>query len=50
MRVRIGPPIVVPAGTHDRERLQVLTDEVMRAIAAMLPPEYRGVYGGGTPE
>jgi 1-acyl-sn-glycerol-3-phosphate acyltransferase len=45
VRVRIGPPIVLPTGAHDRQRLQELSDEVMRAIAAMLPPEYRGVYG-----
>jgi 1-acyl-sn-glycerol-3-phosphate acyltransferase len=46
VRVRVGPPIVLPAGAHSRERLEACTEEVMRAIAAMLPPEYRGVYGG----
>jgi 1-acyl-sn-glycerol-3-phosphate acyltransferase len=45
VRVRIGPPLTLPPGPHDRERLQALTDEVMRAIAAMLPTAYRGVYG-----
>ena len=44
VRVRIGPQIQLPPGPHDRERLEGYTDEVMRAIAAMLPPEYRGAY------
>jgi len=44
VRVRIGPPIVVPAAPVDRATLQARTDELMRAIAEMLPPEYRGVY------
>jgi 1-acyl-sn-glycerol-3-phosphate acyltransferase len=44
VRVRIGPPIAVPAGPLGRATLQARTDELMRAIAAMLPPEYRGVY------
>jgi 1-acyl-sn-glycerol-3-phosphate acyltransferase len=48
VRVRIGPPIELPPGVHDRDRLQAYTDEVMRAIAAMLPPEYRGVYAEPT--
>jgi len=46
VRVRIGAPIRLPAGPHDRAALEALTDEVMRSIAALLPPEYRGVYGG----
>jgi 1-acyl-sn-glycerol-3-phosphate acyltransferase len=44
VRVRIGRPVEVPAGTHSRERLQAQADDLMRTIAAMLPPEYRGVY------
>jgi 1-acyl-sn-glycerol-3-phosphate acyltransferase len=44
VRVRVGPPVHLPAGTHSRERLQAYTDELMSTIAAMLPPEYRGVY------
>lgn len=43
--VRIGRPLRLPAGPHDRARLEALTDEAMHAIAALLPPEYRGVYG-----
>lgn len=44
VRIRIGPAMELPGGAHDRERLQTYTDDVMRAIAAMLPEEYRGVY------
>jgi 1-acyl-sn-glycerol-3-phosphate acyltransferase len=44
VRVRIGPPIAPPPGPHDRRSLQACTDGVMRTIAAMLPPDYRGVY------
>ena len=29
---------------HDAERLEQATDEIMCRIAALLPPEYRGVY------
>jgi len=45
VRVRVGPALSLPAGPHDRASLDALTDEVMHAIAALLPPEYRGVYG-----
>jgi 1-acyl-sn-glycerol-3-phosphate acyltransferase len=44
VRARVGPPIVLPQGPHDRRSLQELTDGVMRVIAGMLPPQYRGVY------
>jgi len=49
VRVRIGPPITLPPGPHDRRSLQALTDDVMRVIASMLPPEYRGVYAEASP-
>jgi 1-acyl-sn-glycerol-3-phosphate acyltransferase len=45
VRVRVGPPIVLPPGPHDRRSLQAMTDGVMRVVASMLPEEYRGVYG-----
>jgi 1-acyl-sn-glycerol-3-phosphate acyltransferase len=45
VRVRVGPPIELPPGPHDRRALQELTDGVMRVVASMLPAEYRGVYG-----
>lgn len=41
--VSFGPPRKL-----DRKRgIEAASDELMRAIAAMLPPEYRGVYGVG---
>jgi 1-acyl-sn-glycerol-3-phosphate acyltransferase len=54
-----GNPIVFkPRGAKiTREDIDETTDQVMRSIAAMLPPEYRGVYaeqppitGGATAE
>jgi len=50
VRVQVGPPIVLPGGPHDRRSLQALTDGVMRSVASMLPPAYRGVYGQPPPE
>lgn len=50
VRVQVGRPITLPAGRHDRRSLQALTDDVMRVVASMLPPEYRGVYGGPWPD
>jgi len=43
--VTIGKPFVLrQAGKIDRDAIQVATKTVMTAIAAMLPPEYRGVW------
>jgi 1-acyl-sn-glycerol-3-phosphate acyltransferase len=44
VRVRVGAPIVLPPGPHDRRSLQEQTDGVMRVVASMLPTRYRGVY------
>ncbi len=46
LSLRIGKPILLPAlGSENRSaNLRNNTDEVMCHIAAMLPPEYRGVY------
>jgi 1-acyl-sn-glycerol-3-phosphate acyltransferase len=48
IRMRIGEPIVLPPlegkGTSRRELRQRNADLVMFRIAALLPPEYRGVY------
>lgn len=46
VRVVYGEPITLQAGSERRRRddLQQGIDTVMRAIAALLPPEYRGVY------
>ena len=37
------PPITV-RGSHRRQALQANTDFLMRNLAALLPPDYRGVY------
>lgn len=44
--INIGMPIEMPPiERKDRDQvLQILTDEIMYQIAAMLPPEHRGVY------
>jgi 1-acyl-sn-glycerol-3-phosphate acyltransferase len=41
--VRYGPPRRLQRGGRDAEAVM---DDLMREIAAMLPPRYRGVYGG----
>jgi len=47
--VTIGVPFNphTPDGKLARDQRNQLTDEIMRRIAALLPPEYRGVYAGG---
>ncbi|MBI2939657.1 MAG: 1-acyl-sn-glycerol-3-phosphate acyltransferase [Chloroflexi bacterium] len=47
VQVRIGEPFAFrsEAGGLSRERLVELTDQMMAAIAALLPPERRGTYG-----
>lgn len=43
--VTIGEPFYLPAkGRGVRPDLQAATDRIMLAIAALLPPEYQGVY------
>jgi 1-acyl-sn-glycerol-3-phosphate acyltransferase len=44
VHVRIGTPLRFPPGDVDGLHLRAYTDEVMRAIAELLPPEYRGAY------
>jgi 1-acyl-sn-glycerol-3-phosphate acyltransferase len=45
IRVVIGEPFVLPPVARiDAAAAQQGTDEIMRHIAALLPPEYRGVY------
>lgn len=46
IQVRIGPPIHLPSFSRDNreEDLQLQTEEIMCQIAALLPPDYRGVY------
>jgi 1-acyl-sn-glycerol-3-phosphate acyltransferase len=49
MTVTIGKPFTLPPyqskGSARREQLAEATDEIMYRLAALLPPEYRGVYG-----
>jgi 1-acyl-sn-glycerol-3-phosphate acyltransferase len=49
--VSYGKPLLLaPKGKKiTREDIEDATNEVMRHIAAMMPPEYRGMYGEGTP-
>lgn len=44
-RVAIGQPFTVgPLARHDKAALAAAGDRIMREIAALLPPEYRGDY------
>ena len=45
----IGKPFNLPPaeGKSTREQRQQMIDFIMRKIAALLPPEYHGVYAGG---
>jgi len=47
--VTIGKPFnpSFTEGRPPKEQRQLLMKEMMGKIAALLPPEYRGVYGGG---
>ena len=41
----VGPPFHLPAGLSPRkEGLEQATQLIMQALAAQLPPEYRGIY------
>jgi 1-acyl-sn-glycerol-3-phosphate acyltransferase len=44
VHLRMGQPFPLPEGRANTEQLEAYTDQVMLKIAAMLPPEYRGVY------
>jgi 1-acyl-sn-glycerol-3-phosphate acyltransferase len=50
VRVAVGRPFKLPPLDHKprSEELLELADDVMLRLAELLPPEYRGVYGGGT--
>jgi 1-acyl-sn-glycerol-3-phosphate acyltransferase len=45
IRVRFGAPIPPPAGPATARALAEYSERTMRALAAELPPAYRGVYG-----
>ena len=44
VHLRLGQPLHLPEGRANTEQLEEYTDQVMLKIAAMLPPQYRGVY------
>jgi 1-acyl-sn-glycerol-3-phosphate acyltransferase len=48
LEMRIGKPFSLPLvegkGAARREALQANADQIMQAIADLMPPEYRGVY------
>jgi len=44
LKIRMGEPIHLPPGDANHKELEAYTDQVMIAIARLLPPEYRGVY------
>jgi 1-acyl-sn-glycerol-3-phosphate acyltransferase len=44
VNIRVGPPIRFPFGKATARQLDSYRDEVMLALARMLPPEYRGMY------
>jgi 1-acyl-sn-glycerol-3-phosphate acyltransferase len=48
LEMHIGQPLYLPSitskGSQRRQELQANTDFLMRNLAALLPPEYRGVY------
>lgn len=47
--IRYGKPLQFGTnGRRTRENLERATDQIMRAIAAMLPPSYRGAYADDT--
>ena len=50
LRVVVGTPYTLPSieGRLPREVLHSLTRDLMERIAALLPSEYRGVYGAPT--
>lgn len=48
VHVRVGEVIRLPAGRADPAKLEEYTELIMRRMASMLPPEYRGVYADFT--
>jgi 1-acyl-sn-glycerol-3-phosphate acyltransferase len=48
IEMRIGKPLILPPvqgkGAERRETLQANADQIMQAIAELIPAEYRGVY------
>ena len=44
VHIRVGKPFYLPQGRANTEQLEQYTEQIMLRIAAMLPPDYRGVY------
>ncbi len=44
LTLTFGRPIAPPPFSRDRTALEGFTERIMREIAAMLPPQYRGYY------
>ena len=44
--INVGKPFRLPpsSGRMSRSQMQLLTEQLMKEIAALLPPEYRGAY------
>ena len=50
VRVVVGRPFTLPARRPgEKQDLAALTERIMREVAALLPPAYRGVYGDSAP-
>jgi 1-acyl-sn-glycerol-3-phosphate acyltransferase len=45
--VNIGKPFKLPPnnGKITKSQMELLTTQLMKEIAALLPPEYQGIYG-----
>jgi 1-acyl-sn-glycerol-3-phosphate acyltransferase len=51
VRVTIGEPFQIGAGPDGkRPSMEAATNEMMRHVAALLPPEYRGIYADTPPD
>jgi 1-acyl-sn-glycerol-3-phosphate acyltransferase len=51
LKAVIGEPYtLVPSARIDKQMLLSMTDRIMRSIAELLPPEYRGVYSEASNE
>lgn len=46
--LRIGRPFRLKKSTPDREHVRQGSEQMMRALAGLLPREYRGAYNGST--
>jgi 1-acyl-sn-glycerol-3-phosphate acyltransferase len=49
VRVVVGRPFTLPRRPGERPDLAAATDRIMREIAALLPPAYRGAYADAPP-